>query len=109
MSFSSAEVNTIPVFMEVEKSGIIAAARWRSRLGVLFLATLMLAPLAYGAVQTWAWASLTVLAFLLLFLWGISCIKQGAVKIFWSPLYLPAGLFLVLGVIQLFGHLSVDP
>lgn len=109
MTFSPAKVNTIPVFMEVEHSGIRAGARWRSGLGVLFLATLMLAPLAYGAVQTWAWASLTVLAFLLIFLWGISCVKQGAVKVFWSPLYLPAGLFLILGVAQLFDHFSVDP
>jgi O-antigen ligase len=68
----------------------------------------MLAPLAFGAVQTWAWASLAVLAVLLLFLWGIGCVQQGAVNIFWSPLYLPAGLFLLLGVVQFFDHLTVD-
>ncbi|HLY63855.1 MAG TPA: O-antigen ligase family protein [Terriglobia bacterium] len=74
----------------------------------LLIAALMAAPLAYGSVQTWAWASLTLLAVLILFVWGIACVQQGAVRIFWSPLYLPAGLFLFWAVAQYAGHLTVD-
>src|SRR5579863_8579788 len=109
MSSPSEETINIPVFMETSNAGKVAGSRWRSRVGVLLLVTLMLAPLAFGAVQTWAWATLTVIAALLLFLWGIACVREGTVRIFWSPLYLPAGLFLLLGVIQLFDHLTVDP
>ena len=74
----------------------------------LLLATLIAAPLPYASVQTWAWTSLALLAVLLLLVWGVACVQQGAVKIFWSPLYLPAGLFLLWAAIQFFGHLSVD-
>src|SRR5579859_298967 len=109
MSSPSEETISIPVFMETSDAEKVAGSRWRIRVGVLLLATLMLAPLAFGAVQTWAWASLAVLAALWLFLWGIGCVQEGAVRIFWSPLYLPAGLFLLLGMAQFFGHLTVDP
>src|SRR5579863_2329280 len=108
MSSPSEETINIPVFMETSDAEKVAGSRWRSRVGVLLLATLMLAPLAFGAVQTWAWASLAVIAVLLLFLWGIGCVREGRVRIFWSPLYLPAGLFLLLGVIQFIDHRTVD-
>lgn len=109
MSSPLEETINIPVFVETSEAGKVAGSRWRTRVGVLLLATLMLAPLAFGAVQTWAWASLAVIAVLLLFLWGIGCVQEGAVRIFWSPLYVPAGLFLLLGVIQFIDHLTVDP
>ena len=75
----------------------------------LLFATLLAAPLAYGAVQGWAWASLAGLASVLLFLWGFGCVEQGALRIAWSPLYLPALLFLLLGTIQFFTHRTLDP
>ncbi|MHB8654736.1 MAG: O-antigen ligase family protein [Terriglobia bacterium] len=109
MSSPSEETINIPVFMETSDAEKVAGSRWRTKVGVLLLVTLMLAPLAFGAVQTWAWASLAVIAVLLLFLWGIGCVQERAVRVFWSPLYLPAGLFLLLGVIQYLGHLTVDP
>jgi hypothetical protein len=70
---------------------------------------LFAAPLAFGAVQAWAWASLAALACVLLFLWSVGCVRQGALKIVGSPLYLPGVLFLLLGTIQLFAHLTLDP
>jgi O-antigen ligase len=73
------------------------------------IATLLAAPLAFGAVQEWAWGAMAVIAFLLLLLWSISGVRQGSLKILWSPLYLPAGLFFLLGMIQLAGHLTMDP
>jgi O-antigen ligase len=75
---------------------------------IILIATLMAAPLPYGSVQTWAWASLALLAVLMLFVWGIACVQQGAVRILWSPLYVPAGLFLLWAVIQFAGHLTMD-
>ena len=76
---------------------------------MLLVATLLAAPLAFGAVQAWAWTALAGLASALLFLWGVGCVRQGSLKIAWSPLYLPAVLFLLLGTIQFFAHLTLDP
>ncbi len=76
---------------------------------ILLVAALFAAPLAFGAVQAWAWAALAALASVLLFLWSVGCVQQGALKIVWSPLYLPGVLFLLLGTIQLLGHLTLDP
>ncbi len=75
----------------------------------LLVATLLAAPLPFGAVQEWAWGALAVLAFLLLLLWSMGSVQQGALRIIWSPLYVPAGLFFFLGMIQFFGHLTMDP
>ncbi len=75
----------------------------------LLVSTLMAAPLAFGAVNPWAWASLAVIAAVLLLLWAVGCVQQQAVKILWSPLFVPAGLFLLMGIAQLAGHLTLDP
>jgi O-antigen ligase len=72
------------------------------------LATLLAAPLAFGAVQEWAWGMMAVVAFLLFLLWSIAGAQQGRLRIFWSPLYLPAGLFFLLGMIQFAGHFTMD-
>jgi O-antigen ligase len=76
---------------------------------MLLLATLLAAPLPFGAVHAWAWTALAGLASALLFLWGFGCVRQGSLKIAWSPLYLPAVLFFLLGTIQFFAHLTLDP
>jgi O-antigen ligase len=73
------------------------------------MATLLAAPLAFGAVQAWAWGAMAVVAFLLLLLWSIACVRQGGLRIFWSPLYVPAGFIFLLGMIQFAGHLTMDP
>jgi O-antigen ligase len=82
---------------------MISAAR------VLLVVTLMAAPMAFGSVQAWAWAGLTVMAAVLLMLWAVGCIQQGMVKVYWSSLYVPAALFLLLGIGQFAGHLTLDP
>jgi O-antigen ligase len=76
---------------------------------MLLVAILLAAPLPFGAVQAWAWAALAGLASASLFLWGVGCVRQGSLKIAWSPLYLPAVLFLLLGTIQFFAHITLDP
>jgi O-antigen ligase len=86
-----------------ENSGVLEAAR------VLLLATLLAAPLPFGSVQPWAWGILTLLAVTTLLLWGIGVSRQGLVRIAWSPVYIPVGLFFLLGVIQYLIHWTPDP
>jgi O-antigen ligase len=107
ISSSIAETMT-PALVEARVAGKRAGYPVLALARVLLVASLLAAPLAFGAVEPWAWTSLTVLAFLALLLWGIGCVQQSVVKIFWSPLYLPAALLLLLGVIQFFGNLTVD-
>lgn len=76
---------------------------------VLLVLTLMAAPLAFGAVQIWAWASLAVIAAVLLILWAVGCVQQSTVNVHWSGLHVPAALFLLLGIGQLIGHRTLDP
>ncbi len=72
------------------------------------LAVLVAAPLAFGAVEPWAWAALLVASFALLVLWAIGSARQGELNVRLSPLYLPAGLFLALGVAQLCSGTTLD-
>lgn len=76
---------------------------------LLLIFTLMAAPLAFGAVEVWAWAGLAVMAAVLLVVWALACVQQRVVTIHWSPLYVPAALFLTLGAVQYAGHLTLDP
>ena len=72
------------------------------------LAILLAAPLAFGAVQPWAWGTLAVAAFLLLLAWSIASVRQQCLRILWSPLYVPAGFTFLLGMIQFSGHVTMD-
>src|ERR1035441_1855744 len=63
------------------------------------LATLLAAPLAFGAVQPWAWGAMAVAAFLLLLFWSFASAHQGRIRILWSPLYIPAGFIFLLGML----------
>ena len=75
----------------------------------LLVATLFLAPLDFGAVEPWAWAMLAAMASLLLLLWAIGCVQRSTVRLHWSPLYVPAALFLALGLVQYVARLSLNP
>jgi len=81
---------------------------WISGARIGLVALLCAAPLAFGAVQVWAWSALAVVSVGLLFFWGIGCACQKALTIRWSPLYAPALLFLLLCVIQFLVGLSLD-
>ncbi|HXH49114.1 MAG TPA: O-antigen ligase family protein [Terriglobia bacterium] len=72
------------------------------------LANLLAAPLAFGAVDPWAWAALLIASFGLLLLWTIGCLRQGVLKINVSPLYLTAILFLALPLVQFYGGITLD-
>ncbi len=77
----------------------------RILLGVMLLA----APLPYGAVYTWAWASLTILTLLVLLLWMLGSMLNGRLRIGYSPFYVPVALMLALGWVQLSLHLTRTP
>jgi O-antigen ligase len=74
----------------------------------VLIGTLLAAPLAFGAVQEWAWGAMAVVAFLLPLFWLIAAARQGNLRIFWSPLYLPAAIFFLLAMIQFTGHHTMD-
>jgi len=67
----------------------------------LLICTLLAAPMAFGAVEPWAWGGLGALLILVLLLWALGTARQATFRIAWSPLYLPGILFILLGVIQL--------
>ena len=69
----------------------------------------MAAPLAFGAVEAWAWASVTVVAVVIAVLWAVGCVRSGTVQLLWSPLLIPAMLLLALAVVQFATGISQDP
>ena len=68
----------------------------------------MMAPLAFGAVPTWAWGLMTMGVACVLLLWSVECLRAGQIELIWSPLYLPAVSLLVLGAVQLRFGLTLD-
>jgi O-antigen ligase len=93
-------------------TGLEAAASQAKSFALMrtsLLVTLLAAPLAFGAVQPWAWGSMAVMAFLLLLFWSIASARRGKIGLQGSPLYLPAGLFFLLGIVQFAGHVTIDP
>lgn len=76
---------------------------------VPLIMALIVGPLAFGAVESWGWASLVLLAMVALGLWVISCAQRDLIEFIWSPLYISGVLFLLLGLFQLLAHRTVDP
>jgi O-antigen ligase len=74
----------------------------------LLLMMLFSAPLAFGAVQAVAWASLSILASLLLLLWVMESARIGRIRVAWSPLYVIALAFVLVGLVQLVSGRSLD-
>lgn len=109
MTLPSTTANTVRVIAEVEDARSRLGTFWFSMARIFLLATLLAAPLAFGAVQTWAWTSLVFLALFLLVLWAVGSLRRGVLRIAWSPLYLPAALFLLLVMLQFYGRLTLDP
>lgn len=75
---------------------------------VLLIAMLMAAPLAFGAVQPWAWGTMTGIVGCVLLLWALGCARLGTVEAIWSPLYIPALALLLMAVVQLRFGLTLD-
>jgi O-antigen ligase len=75
---------------------------------ILLVAALLGAPLAFGAVIPCAWVALGLVAALGLSLWALGSVQQGALRLIWSPLYIPLALFFLLGVAQYGARLTLD-
>src|SRR5438093_3541514 len=75
---------------------------------LLLIATLIGVPWAYAAMVTWAWVALGLIASLALFLWALGTVRQGALRLVWSPLYVPIAMFFLLGVVQYAARLTLD-
>ncbi|MEJ2009479.1 MAG: O-antigen ligase family protein [Acidobacteriota bacterium] len=83
-------------------SHIFSITRWG------LVAVLLAAPLPFGAVQTWAWAALLIVALALLLLWAIANAQRGILRIHWTTLYLLAALFFILALVQYNGGFTLD-
>lgn len=75
---------------------------------ILVVAALIGAPLAIGAVDPWAWTLVGLLAYVALFLWALGSVQQGALRFVWSPLYILIIVFLLWGLVQYWGRLTLD-
>ena len=75
---------------------------------LLLVAALVGAPWAFGAVVPWARMALGLVACLAVFLWAVGSVQQGALKLVWSPLYIPLAMFLILGLAQYGARLTLD-
>lgn len=80
----------------------------RSMAAIPLTLALIVGPLAFGAVESWGWASLALLAMLALGLWVVWGVRRGLIEFVWSPLYVPGALFLLLGMAQLLAHRTID-
>jgi len=107
---------TLPVAIECEpvhaSSGTLVVTDrpiWAiSASRTILIATLFLGALAFGAVQAWAWALTSILAAGSLLLGAWPAVERGRARIRWSPLYLPAVIFLLIGILQFELGLSAD-
>jgi len=75
---------------------------------IVLLVILFAAPLGFGAVQPWAWGLLGAAVAFLLLLWGAACALDKMVRIYWSPIYLPALGFLAIAGVQCCAGLTLD-
>lgn len=109
MGKAMAVTDTLPFSRKREKveSRVVPLPFRFARIGLVI--TLMAAPLAFGAVEIWAWAGLAVVAAVLLVFWAVGCVQRGSLAIRWSIAYVPAALLFLLGVAQLAVHLTLDP
>jgi O-antigen ligase len=87
----------------------LAAAPGFPATRALLFSMLFAAPLAFGAVQTVAWTSLSIVASLLLLLWAIESLRTRRISIAWSPLYVLALAFIFLGFLQMLAGRAMDP
>jgi O-antigen ligase len=69
-------------------------------------ALLMFAPIAFGAVESWAIFVLQSAAAILFSAWTLRQIRAGQVNIRWNPVFLPMAAFAVLTLVQLLPGIS---
>ncbi|MGH7869727.1 MAG: O-antigen ligase family protein, partial [Candidatus Dormibacteraceae bacterium] len=75
----------------------------------LILAVLFLSPLAFGAVEPWAWGIIGLVAACSFILWALGSARKGSVRIVWTPLHLIGIVFLVFAATQYALRRTQDP
>ena len=93
---------TLPRSSQQNSNGVWTSAR------ITLIGLLMIAPLLFGAVQSWAWGGITILTVILVFLWGLASVRGNSIRILFSPLLIPVVAILVLCAVQMRGGLSLD-
>ena len=68
---------------------MIPGTRTFSFARILLGLTLLVAPVPLGAVNTWAWASITILTLLVVILWMVGSIQEGKLRTGFSPVVYP--------------------
>ncbi|HEV2175938.1 MAG TPA: O-antigen ligase family protein [Terriglobia bacterium] len=92
------------LYFEAERAEVRSDRKVITAGRMLLAASLLLAPLAFGAVEPWAWGALAAVAAILLWLWVGASAGQSILRVTWSPLYLPAAAFFFFALIQLPGQ-----
>ena len=75
---------------------------------VLLMALLFCAPLAFGAVEPWAWGPMALVAVAAFLAWAGASLRNRVLVLAWSWLFVPGLVLLGFVLVQLFGHWSVD-
>jgi O-antigen ligase len=81
---------------------------WFKSALILLIVLLFSAPLAFGCVEPWGWATLAVAPILLLLCWGLGCVQERKARIRWSWCWAVAVVFLSLGTTQLMTAHTMD-
>jgi O-antigen ligase len=71
---------------------------------VLLFAAAFAGPLAFGAVEPWAWALLDLSLIAVFVLWMLAALRARMLTIVWSPFYIVAALFIQLGLWQVLSY-----
>ncbi|HJT00357.1 MAG TPA: O-antigen ligase family protein [Terriglobales bacterium] len=72
------------------------------------VAVLMAAPLAFGAVPSWAWAGMGIAIVVLALSGAVQRVRAGSLTLPWSPLFVPLMVALGLALVQLLAGWSMD-
>jgi O-antigen ligase len=75
---------------------------------ISLIALLLAAPLAFGAVEAWAWGTMAVAVSAIVVLWALGCARSGTITFIWSPLYVPLLALLALAAVQFSAGLTAD-
>jgi O-antigen ligase len=75
---------------------------------VTLVSILTLSTLAFGGVQAWAWGLLSIVTSALVTLWASAAIRRGSVTLVWTPLYVPALMFLLVASLQFTTRFTAD-
>lgn len=73
------------------------------------VALLLAAPLAFGAVEPWAWGGMVIMISFIAVVWAVACIREGAIRLLGSTLYIPVLILLIVGALQLSIGTSLNP